>query len=126
MKEKTLADKIVEKAKRDIIGFITFGVAIIHNAVSNKSEDGETYVKEDNLVWQPLIEVPVNDTYLDVEDYCSEKRVIVEVCVDKDGQSWVKTQEGDVIYCNNLSVEELANIANCLKESVEKNNVFAK
>lgn len=118
MKEKTVADGIVEKAKGDLIKLITFGVALIHNAVGNESEDGETYIEGDDLKWKPLIEVSVDESYLDVYDDISERREVTKICVC-DGQSYVETAEGDEIYCENLSVEELRNIANCIRESFQ-------
>ena len=118
----TFAKDVINKAKTKLIIKIKFEVGMIATAVN--AED-RNYTDEGDWVWNPAIDVPVDNSYLDVEDdysedYYSERRKVVAIGIDElDGEEkvFVNTYEGDEIFAENLSVEELGGICDCLEES---------
>lgn len=113
----TYAQDVINKAKADLIGKIKFEVGMIGTAVNAKDHN---YTNEGDWVWNPAINVPVDNSYLDVEDDYSERRRVVSIAVEEiDGEEKVtiSTEEGDEIFAENLSVEELGGICDCLVES---------
>ena len=116
----TFAKDVINKAKTKLIIKIKFEVGMIATAVN--AED-HNYTDEGDWVWNPAIDVPVDNYYavLDMEDNdYSERRKVVSIAIDEiDGEEkvYVNTEEGDEIFCENLSVEELGGICDCLEES---------
>lgn len=111
------AQDVIKKAKTNLISKIKFEVGLIGTAVN--AED-HNYTDEGDWVWNPAINVPVDNSYLDVEDDYSERRKVVAIGIDElDGEEkvFVNTYEGDEIFAENLSVEELGGICDCLVES---------
>ena len=108
------SDKI-KQVKNELIGFIKFETELICRAVNGNTEDG-IYTTEEDWNWNPAIEVDVDESYLDVEDYCTERRKVVAINITND-KVIVSTEEDDEIYAENLSVEEIETICDCLAES---------
>lgn len=111
----SFAQERIKKVKDELIGFIKFESELICRAVNANTKDGVCTTEED-WKWNPAIEVPVDNSYLDVEDYCTERRKVVAIAIEGD-KVIVTTEEKDEIYAENLSVEELGAICDCLAES---------
>lgn len=107
------ANDIIKQAKTSLIGFIKFEIPLVAKAVGSEEEN---YVEDVDLKWNPAIEIPVDNSYLDVYDDCTERRKVVSICVEGD-KVVVGTEEGDEIYADNLSVEELGAICDCLSDT---------
>lgn len=107
---------IISKAKADIIGFIKHETELISKIYGNDPDEDGIFTESGDWPYSPMIQVPVDNSYLDVEDDIYERRAIERVYVQDDGKVIVETEEGDEIYCENLSVEEIATIADCLEK----------
>lgn len=115
------AKDIISRAKAELVGFIKYETELIsriYNAIH--TDEGGAYTEEEDWPWSPSIEVPVDNSYIDVYDDCTEQRKVIGIYIDEDGKPYVTTEEGDEIFCENLSVEELGKICDCLEVSYAK------
>ena len=109
------SDKI-KQVKADLCNFIKFETDLISRAVNSDTDDEYPHTEEEDWNWNPIITVPVDNSYLDIYDDCTEQRTVVGVGVVEDKVTII-TEEGDELYGENLSVEELGTICDCLVES---------
>jgi hypothetical protein len=66
------------------------------------------------------IKVEVDNSYLDINDTCYEEREVAEILVNlNDKEIWVCTED-DEYTIDEISVDELAEIANAMEETYEK------
>lgn len=120
----SFAQEKIRQVKKDLIGFIKFETDLISRAVNNDTDEEGPYTEEEDWVWNPAVNVGVDNSYLDIDDYCTERRKVVSISiVEEEGISETKvvvtTEEDDEIYAENLSVEELGAICDCLAKSYE-------
>lgn len=113
----TYARTIIDKAKTDLIEHIRYEIHLIDTAVNLTEQDSTT---EEDWPYSPTIDVETDNTYLDVEDYTSERRKVVKVSYYESKDILVETYEGDEIFGTHLSVDELASISDCLDFSYKK------
>lgn len=112
----SFAKNIIKEVKENLIKNIIHGISIISDAYGRDVEEDGLYTDEDEWPWSPAINVSVDNSYLDVEDDIVERRKVVQVC-EKDGTIFVMTYEGDEIFGEKLSVEELGAISDCIEET---------
>ena len=114
------AKDIISKAKAELVGFIKYETELISRIYNIYTDEEGAYTEEEDWPWSPSVEVPVDNSYLDVYDDCTERRRVIGIYIDEDGKPYVTTEEEDEIFCENLSVEELGAICDCLEESYAK------
>ena len=111
------AKDLIEKARKEIILHIQYKVRLINLAVNaHHDADEEPYTSEEDWSYNPPVEVETDNTYLDVEDCTSETRAVVKVSIFGP-HIIVETEEGDEINGENIGIEDLAGISDCLDES---------
>ena len=114
------ASEVIERAKMDIIGHIKYEVSLIDGIVNKHNDaDEEPYTSEEDWSYNPAVEVATDNTYLDVEDYTSETRAVVKVSSFGKGII-VETEEGDELFGNNIGIDDLAGISDCLDTAYKK------
>lgn len=114
------AQDTIKRAKKNIIDHIRYEVSLIDLAVNtHESVDEEPYTTEEDWSYSPSVEVETDNTYLDVEDYTSEKRKVVKVSAFGEGII-VETEEGVEFFEDNISIEDLAGISDCLDTAYKK------
>ena len=114
------ASEVIERAKMDIIGHIKYEVSLIDGIVHKHNDaDEEPYTEEEDWSYNPSVEVDTDNTYLDVEDYTTEMRKVVRVGVFGNGIV-VETEEGDELTGNNIMIDYLVGISDCLDTAYKK------
>lgn len=110
------AKDLIEKARKEIILHIQYKVRLINLAVDAYDADEEPYTSEEDWSYNPPVEVETDNSYLDVEDYTSEKRKVVKVSIFG-SHIIAETEEGDEINGENIGIEDLAGISDCLDDA---------
>lgn len=118
----TKAKFIVEKARKDLVDFIAYEAKLLFKKFGwVEPEEGEDYsITTGDLKKDIFITVDVDNSYLDVEDACTEKRGIEEIVVSEQGEVWFIEEEGKDWTPDEISIEELAAIADTLEETYNK------
>ena len=118
----TKAKFIVEKARKDLVDFIAYEAKLLFKKFGwVEPEEGEDYsITTGDLKKDIFITVEVDNSYLDVEDACTEKRGIEEIVVSEQGEVWFIEEEGKDWTPDEISIEELAAIADTLEETYNK------
>ena len=111
------AKDIIKRARKNIIDHIHYEIGLIDLAVNaHHDADEEPYTSEEDWLYNPVVEVATDNTYLDVEDYTSETRKVVKISTF--GQGIIaETEEGDEICGENIDIDYLVGISDCLDDS---------
>ena len=119
IKRLTHAKIVLDTAKQDLKNFIGLQIPMLYNAFGWDEPDfseGEDYiVPTGDLLNTVYINVEVDNSYLDVEDRCYEGMEVAEIRLALDGNVFVANENGDEFTWDELSVEELASIAEALE-----------
>lgn len=115
----TKAHLILDKAKEDIKKFIKMEAALLYKAIYGKDpdfeEDGGWIICTGDLCGDLYINVEVDNSYLDVEDICYERREMAEVLVLLDDTIIVRDEDGDEWNDREISLEDLAHVSDLLE-----------
>lgn len=106
------AKEIIENTKKELIKYIVALVKSISNKLGIDFEEEGAYVED--FPCGIRIQIPVDDSYLDVYDDCYEPREVTGVYYSEGDEPFVRTDKGDELYLKNLSVEELGVILEVL------------
>ena len=108
------AQDFVKNAKNELIEHIKPLVVSIATKLGVDIEQEGAYVQDfPNRV---MVSVEVDNSYLDVEDTCYEPQEVVGVYFSEGDTPYIETEEGDEIYLEDLSIEELADLYDILQE----------
>ena len=112
----TKAETIVAKAKKELVDFICFEAPLLYKKFDwgEPDEDEDYVISTDYLCRSIYINVEVDNSYLDIEDNCYERREVAEIIVSREGEVWVNTEVNDYTI-DEISVEELADVAEVLE-----------
>lgn len=120
-RELTKGELIVAKAKQELKDFIAQEIPLLNTALDFPAPDfseGEDYIiPTGDLVETIFINVEVDNSYLGVEERTYEDMEIAEIRLTLDGNVFVANEDGYEWECDNLSVEELANVATSLQRT---------
>ncbi|MBP5723592.1 MAG: hypothetical protein J6X18_08490 [Bacteroidales bacterium] len=117
----TKGQAIIAEAKKKLVDFITFEAPLLYKKFGwERDEDDENYVITTGDLEPIYINVEVDNAYLDVEDRCYEETEISEVIVSPDGEVWVTNEDGGEWTSDEISVEELANIADAFERAYNR------
>lgn len=120
-RELTKGELIVAKAKQELKDFIAQEIPLLNSAIGFPTPDfseGEDYtIPTGDLVESIFINVEVDNSYLGVEERTYEDMEISEIRLTLDGNVFVANEDGYEWECDNLSVEELANVATSLQRT---------
>lgn len=112
---------IIAEAKKKLVDFLVFEAPLLYKKFDwAKPEEDEDYVIPTGDLEPIYINVEVDNSYLDVEDRCYEDVEVAEVVVSQDGQVWVTNEDGDDWTTDEISVEELANIADAFERAYNR------
>lgn len=113
------ADTIIQSARKAlvdiIIGYLRKIDGFMETGDKRLRTEGEVNLYDEDFITEnmPVIEVEVDNSYLDVEDYCTERRKITQFIVSEDGElSFCIKGDNKEIPAKNATIEELARIAN--------------
>ena len=110
------AHQLAKKFKSELIDFIKYEVGLISNILKHDEDEEGVFVDGDELAWKPTIDVSVDNSYLDVYDDVTERREITKVSCGE-GKPFINTEEGDEIYLENLSCDDLITIADAVEDT---------
>lgn len=112
---------IIAEAKKKLVDFLVFEAPLLYKKFDwAKPEEDEDYVIPTGDLEPIHINVEVDNSYLDVHDRCYEDMEVAEVVVSQDGQVWVTNEDGDDWTTDEISVEELANIADAFERAYNR------
>lgn len=118
----TKGKTIIAEAKKKLVGFITFEAPLLYKKFgwAYDPEEDEDYVIPTGDLEPIYINVEVDNSYLDVHDRCYEDVEVAEIVVSRDGQVWVTNEDGDNWTTDEISVDELANIADAFERAYNR------
>lgn len=117
----TKGKTIIAEAKKKLVDFIAFEAPLLYKKLGwAKPEEDEDYVIPTGDLEPIYINVEVDNSYLDVHDRCYEDVEVAEVVVSQDGQVWVANEDGDNWTTDEISVDELANIADAFERAYNR------
>lgn len=111
------ATNVIKKAKNNIIKDLRYKIHWI--CLILDTDDGD-YSEQDDWTFNPMITIPVDNSYLDIYDDTYEQRKVIGIYVDDNERVYVTTEQEDEIFCENLTLEELEQIDICLEESIKE------
>ena len=116
------ADTIIARAKKEIVDFICFETQLLYKKFGwEEPVEGDNHsITTGDLNRHLTIKVGVDNSYLDIDDTCYEEREVAEILVNlNDKKIWVCTEYNEYTI-DDISVEELVEIANAIEETYEK------
>lgn len=121
----TRGQGIVAEARKRLADFITFEVQMLYKKFGWEfdEEEDEDYIIETADLGEPIyVNVEVDNSYLDVEDIVYEQREVCEVIVNVESGIWFNlySDEAQELTIDEVSIEELAHIADVLESAYDK------
>lgn len=121
----TKGQGIIAEAKKKLVDFIIFEAPLLYKKFGwdYDPEEDENYVIPTGDLEPIYINVEVDRMYLDLEDRVYEDMELAEIIVnpdEADGGVWVTNENGDEWTSDEISVEELAIIADAMERAYNK------
>lgn len=120
----TKGELIVKMAKEELKDFIAYQIPLLYKAFGwaepDFSEEEEYVIPTGDLTNSIHINVEVDNSYLDVEDRCYEDMEIAEIRLTLDGNIFLVNEDEDEWEWEEVSVDELANVATALERTYIK------
>ena len=120
----TKGQGIIAEAKKKLVDFITFEAPLLYKKFGwERDEDDENYVIPTGDLEPIYINVEVDRLVLDLEDSVYEDMELAEIIVnpdEADGGVWVTNENGDEWTSDEISVEELAIIADAMERAYNR------
>ena len=113
---------IIAEAKKKLVDFLVFETPLLYKKLGRayEPEKEESYILNTDDLEPIYINVETNDTYLDTEDGYYETVEINEVVVSPDGEVWATDKDGREWTSDEISVVELANIADVFERAYNR------
>ena len=113
------ATSILANARKQITDFIKFEIPLLYKKIygRDKEEDENYVICTGDLKKGIFITVDVDNSYLDVDDTCYERREISEIVLEEDGSLTLIEEEGDEWSGSNITIDELAAISNAIENA---------
>ena len=114
------ATSILANARKEITDFIRFEIPLLYKKIygRDKEEDEDYSICTGDLGTDIFINVEVDNSYLDVEETCYEKREIAEIVLDSElGLITLFNEDGDEWDSGYISLKELATISNAIEKA---------
>ena len=118
----TKGQAIIANAKKKLIDFITYEAPLLYKKFGwdYDPEEDENYTIPTGDLEPIYINVEVDNTYLDVHDRCYEDVEVAEIIVSPEGEVWLTNEDGDDWTTDEISIEELANVADAMARAYER------
>ena len=117
----TKAHLILNNAKEEIKKFIRFEAELLYTSIYGDEpdfeEEGGWRICTGDLKEDLYINIAVDNSYLDVEDVCYERREMAEILVCLDNSVIVIDEDSNEWNDSEYTIEELAAIADLLELS---------
>jgi hypothetical protein len=116
------ADAIIARAKKEIVDFICFETPLLYKKFGwAEPTDGDNHsIATCDLHSHLTIKVEVDNSYLDIDDTCYEESEIAEILVNlNDKKIWACTEYNEY-NIDEISIEELVDIANAIEAAYLK------
>ena len=113
---------IIAEAKKKLVDFLVFEAPLLYKKLGRayEPEKEESYILNTDDLEPIYINAETNDTYLDAEDGYYETVEINEVVVSPDGEVWATDKDGREWTSDEISVVELANIADVFERAYNR------
>ena len=115
----TKAHLILNNSKEDIKKFIKMEAVLLYKAIYGRDpdfeEDGGWIICTGDLCGDLYINVEADNSCLDVDDICYERREMAEVLVLLDDTVIVRDEDGNEWTDSEISLEDLAHVADLLE-----------
>ena len=114
------AYEIIQNAKKEIVDLIGTEASLLYKKLElPEPEEDEAYVIEASDLHRPVsINVEVDNTYLDVEDTCFERKEVEQIIVERDGTVTIVAEDGEY-STDDITIEELVNISAAIELTYE-------
>ena len=110
------AKDILNVSRQQLADHIKYEIGLISPLVNDEGES--VHIEEKDLAFIPTIHVKTYPSYMmDDEGPIVEERNIVRILMDEDGNVTLEDMEEDETDLNDLTTDEMADIAYCLEES---------
>ena len=115
----TKAHQVLNSAKDELKRFIKMEAALLYKAIYGNDpdfeEEGGWAICTGDLCGDLYINVEVDNSYLDVEDICYERREMSEVLVLLDDTVVLIDENGEEVNDREITIEELAHVSDLLE-----------
>jgi hypothetical protein len=123
MKSAAIIKQAKDRLSEIIVDYLRRYDAFLQTGKKRLKSTGEVNLYDEDFNSEmPTIEIEVDNSYLDVYDTCTEKRSITQFIVEENGDLCFCVAGADADYDitpKNMTVEELARIANFLQNEYE-------
>ena len=113
------ASTILAQARQEIKSFINFELPLLYKKIygCDKEEDENYSICTGDLKSPIFINVEVDNSYLDVDDTCYERREIAEIVLEEDDSLTFIEEEGEEWSDSDITIDELAMISESIQEA---------
>lgn len=117
----TKARNIIERAKKELVDFICYEIPLLYKKFGwyEPDEDEDYIINSGDLCHSVTIKVETDNSYLGVNERTFEDVEVAEIVLSKDGEVLIGSTE-DEFTINDISLNELANIADVLELTYNK------
>ena len=115
---ETSADKLQKNCRENLKNLTCLhvrGAYVLQHGIVFPPGGKEEYYEIDITKARVTVEVEVDNSYLGIEDRCTERRTVSTVQANLNGDLYVITAEGDEIPWKNLSTDELGAVARAVE-----------
>lgn len=114
-----MANIILARARQEIKSFINFELPLLYKKIHRRDkEEHQNYsICTDDLKKDIFITVEVDNSCIDVEDTCYERKKIVEIVIEEDDSLTFINEEGEEWNDTDITIDELAIISDTIQET---------
>ena len=119
----TKGQTIIAEAKKKLVDFLEFEAPLLYKKFGWEPEEDGRYIIPTGGLEPIFINVEVDNSYLDVHDRCYEDMEVIKIIVDPDeveGGVWFVNEKCDDWTTDEISVDELANIADAFERAYNR------
>ena len=125
---QTKAELVFDKARYELKQFIRFEARLLYKVILGglPGSDENFTIFGGNLVRHPSINVSVDNSHLDVDCDTREPREVSEIVVTNDDRRdiFFRTEQGDELTPEEITLEELGAICDALQLTYDKKKLY--
>ena len=115
----TKAHLILSNATEEIKKFIKMEAVLLYKAIYGKDpdfeEEGGWTICTGDLCGDVYVDIEVDNSYLDIQDTCYERREMTEIIVLLDDTVIVRDEDGNEWTDKEISLDDLAHVSDILE-----------
>lgn len=119
------ADGIIKIARGQIVDFLKYEMRMLYTKLTfgdNRlavAEGEPIEIEADDLPRCPSVDVEVDNSYLDVDDCCSEPRKLESLILDENGELTIVVEVDVELNVDDISINDLVAITNAVQYAYE-------